>query len=230
MRHDSVIIKSNAYGLILILNADIPFDQLLSDIGAKFRDAAKFFRNAQMALTFRGRVLSPEEEAEIVRVITSNAQIQILCIVDEDKEHSDYYKDAITRSTSENKDSARIYRGTLRTGQTLEAQESIVILGDVNPGASVTSGGDIIILGCCMGQVNAGAPGRNDCFVAALTLLPNTLRIGTHAARSAITKREDTGDYPINPQIAVVRDEHLIKEKLKGASFAALAASMTEKE
>ena len=37
---NSVIIKSNAYGLILILDPDMPFEQLLQDVGEKFREAA----------------------------------------------------------------------------------------------------------------------------------------------------------------------------------------------
>ena len=59
MNRNSVIIKSNAYGLILILDPDIPFEELLQDVGQKFKDAAKFFKNAKMALTFRGTLSSP---------------------------------------------------------------------------------------------------------------------------------------------------------------------------
>ena len=66
MNRNSVIIKSNAYGLILILDPDIPFEELLQDVGQKFKDAAKFFKNAKMALTFRGRVLTREQERQMV--------------------------------------------------------------------------------------------------------------------------------------------------------------------
>lgn len=70
---NSVIIKSNAYGLILILDPDMPFEQLLQDVGEKFREAARFFKNARMALTFRGRVLTRAQERQMVYAITANA-------------------------------------------------------------------------------------------------------------------------------------------------------------
>lgn len=39
--------------------------------------------------------------------------------------------------------------------QVLETETSVVIIGDVNPGAQVISKGNIVILGCCMGNIYA---------------------------------------------------------------------------
>ena len=225
MRHDSVIIKTNAYGLVLYLNADIPFEQLLMDTAKKFSDAARFFRNAQMALTFRGRKLTESEELEIVRVITDNARMQIICIVDEDKETAEYYKNEISKAAGGSPEqTAQIYEGTLKNGQVLESDRTLVILGDVNPGATVKSDGNVIILGCCMGNVTAGFGGNDKCFVAALTLLPSVLKIASFTARSAITKREDNGQYPISPKITYIRDGHQVMEPLRAEVFRRMAA------
>ncbi len=230
-RHDSVIIKSNAYGLILILDPAVPFEQLKADCGHKFSQAARFFRNAQMALTFKGRRLSEEEQVELLETITENAQIQIVCIVDEDKENAEEYKKAMQEALENNaRGKAMIYDGSLRNGQTLEGENSIVILGDVNPGAKVVAGGNVIILGCCMGQVAAGAGGNEHCFVAAHVLKPNTLRIASMTARSAITKRVDNGEYPLDPRIAYLKDGHLNMEKLTSDSFAKLPWKTTKDE
>lgn len=49
------------------------------------------------------------------------------------------------------------YRGTLRSGQSLEAKNSIVIIGDVNPGANVIAGGNIVVIGSLKGNVTAGS-------------------------------------------------------------------------
>ena len=213
MRHDSVIIKSNAYGLTLILNPDIPFEQLRRDTGEKFAQAARFFRNAQMVLSFRGRELTEEEEQILISEITSNARIRIVCIVDENPAHSEkdreILKDALDAGSA---DSARIVRETLKRGDTLESDRTVIILGNVNPGASVKSSGDVIVLGCCMGDVWAGAEGNEACFTAALTLLPSTLRIASYVFKSAITKREDSGDYPVDPKISYLQDGALKTE------------------
>ena len=55
MNRKSVIIKSNKYGLTVILDDKMPFQELLLDIADKFQESANFFRNAKMAVTFRGR-------------------------------------------------------------------------------------------------------------------------------------------------------------------------------
>lgn len=231
MNRNSVIIKSNAYGLILILDPDIPFEQLLQDVGQKFRDAAKFFKNAQMALTFRGRVLTREQERQLVCAITENSSLNIICLVDEQPESEEYYKEAITRSIeSEAQNDGQFYRGTLRAGQVLETERSVVILGDVNPGAQVISRGNIIVLGCCMGNVYAGASGNSDCFAAGLIMKPNQIRIADKTARSAITKKVDTGEYAIDPKIITIKQGHLKMEPLNGKSFAEMIPKNTEEE
>ncbi len=220
MRHDSVIIKTNAYGLTLILNPDIPFEQLLDDTGKKFAEAARFFRNAQMALTFRGRPLTEEEEIALIDEITANAKINIVCLVDENKESSEKSREAIDEALEKSKyGTAQIYKGTIKNGMRLETEKNVIILGDVNPGAVVISTGNVIILGCCMGTVSAGAGGDESCFIAAMTLLAREIKIASYINRSAITKRIDRGDYPVDPKIAYLRHGHIFYEPLRSTAF-----------
>lgn len=210
MNLNSVIIKSNKYGLIVILDEKLPFEELLLDIGDKFEEAANFFKNAKMAITFRGRVLTKEQEKQVVETIVNHSGIHILCIVDEQKEHEDYYRQAVELAEQEQeKQDGMFYRGTLRAGQVLEMESSVVILGDVNPGARVVSKGNIVVLGSCRGSVYAGASGNRACFVAALVMKPNQVRIADKLARSAIMKWTDTGEYRIEPKISYVKGEHI---------------------
>lgn len=210
MNRSSVIIKSNKYGLIVILDEKLPFEELLLDIGDKFEEAANFFKNAKMALTFRGRILTKDQEKQVVEAIVNHSGIHILCIVDEQKEHEEYYRQAVELANQEQeKQDGMFYRGTLRAGQVLEMETSVVILGDVNPGASVVSKGNIVVLGSCRGSVYAGAAGNRECFVAALIMKPNQVRIADKLARSAITKRVDTGEYQIDPKISYIKEDHI---------------------
>lgn len=55
-----VILKSNRYGINLILNENLPFEELLDAIILKFHESDKFFKNASIAITFSGRHLSTE--------------------------------------------------------------------------------------------------------------------------------------------------------------------------
>jgi len=209
-QHSAVILKSNPHGLIISLSPELPFDELIDAVGEKFRVSAEFFKNARLALTFRGRQLTREEENRLVDAIVENSKIQVLCIVDEEKESAEYYKKAVMNAQKKKEEGdGFFYRGTLRSGQTLDSETSIVVLGDVNPGAQVTSKGNIVILGCCMGTIYAGAGGDAKCFAAALTMKPALVKIAGFAARSAIVKKKDTGDYPVDPKMVYVKDDHL---------------------
>lgn len=210
MGRSAVIIKSNPYGLILNLDPDLPFDELKTAVGDKFKESAAFFKKAKLALTFRGRVLTKEQEALLIDEIVASSGIHVLCLVDEDKEAAEQYKAAVTRALEQKQtEDGQFYRGTLRSGQVLESETSIVIIGDVNPGAQVISKGNIVVLGCCMGNLYAGATGDRSCFAAALTMKPLQIRIADKMARSAIVKKTDTGEYPVDPKIIYIKDEHL---------------------
>ena len=80
----SVVIKGSKAGMTVILNPDVPFEQLIEDIGKKFRESSRFWGSIQMTLTLEGRTLTPSEEFQIVDAITANSQIDILCILDTD--------------------------------------------------------------------------------------------------------------------------------------------------
>lgn len=113
------------------------------------------------------------------------------------------------------------YKGTLRSGQSLESDGSIVILGDVNPGSSVISSGNIIVIGRLKGMVHAGATGNIHAFVMALSMNPMQIRIADAIARSADKPRRkvddeakiaflDNGNIYIEPvKKSVLNDIHL---------------------
>ena len=150
----SVMIKSNKYGINLVLDPNIPFVELLKDVIEKFKASEKFFKNAELAISFEGRKLSEEEENRIIEAITENTTIQILCIVQNGSEQEavmkqqiEYYQAVQQQFMNANTGSGDFYRGTLRSGQVIESESSVTIIGDVNPGAKIISQGNIVILG-----------------------------------------------------------------------------------
>lgn len=220
MKRNTIVLKSNAYGLTLMLDPAVPFDQLLADSIEKFKEAERFFHNSQMAVTCKGRELTEEEEFTLVSALSQYAGIHVVCLVDESKEHAEQYKEAVTRILGgKDQEQAAIYHGTVLNGQVVNCDGNLVIYGDVNPGAQVNAGGSVIILGCCMGNVSVGCFGKKNAFAAALVLKPALLRVADKAARSAITKRVDRGDYNSDPKIAFIKDGHLVLEALKGNVF-----------
>lgn len=217
----TVILKSNKYGINLILDKDVAFEQLLTDIIAKFEEADSFFKGAKMALSFEGRKLSQEEEYRIVEAISSHSTVSIICIIDNDELREQKVKEVIEAQEEEAAiRNGQFYKGTLRSGQLLECETSIVILGDVNPGAKIISRGNIVVLGSLKGNAYAGAGGNSMAFVAALEMDPVQIKIGDVIGRSADRalweggKKKKKTEPVIEPQVAIVKDDNIYIEPI----------------
>ncbi len=75
------------------------------------------------------------------------------------------------------------HEGTLRSGEHLEVEGDVLLLGDVNPGASISSTGDVLIFGRLLGTAHAGNSGNINAKIVALELKPLQLRIAEKIAR-----------------------------------------------
>jgi septum site-determining protein MinC len=102
---------------------------------------------------------------------------------------------------------AVLVRRTLRSGFTLKHPGSIVVMGDVNPGAEITAGGSVVVWGRLRGTVHAGAGGDENATVSALDLSPTQLRI---AGEIAITPPQRRGK--LQPETARLKDGHVVAE------------------
>lgn len=76
-----------------------------------------------------------------------------------------------------------LHQGTLRSGDHLDAEGSVLVLGDVNPGARITAAGHVLVWGQLRGVAHAGSTGDRDARIAALQLRPVQLRIAELVAR-----------------------------------------------
>ncbi|MDE5863697.1 MAG: septum site-determining protein MinC [Lachnospiraceae bacterium] len=99
------------------------------------------------------------------------------------------------------------YRGTLRSGQALETKSSLVIVGDVNPGASVVAGGNIVIIGTLKGSVTAGCNGDKSAFVIAMGMEPIQIKIADVIARSS--DKKDNIKAPKEAMLATIVKEQI---------------------
>ena len=92
-----VTIRSSKYGLDIELDPEVGFDVLLKELVSKFRDSARFFKDATMALSFSGRSLSRSDEDRILKLIQDNTRINILCIIERNEKDELMYKSIIDR-------------------------------------------------------------------------------------------------------------------------------------
>ncbi|GKX28867.1 putative septum site-determining protein MinC [Vallitalea longa] len=217
---DCILIKGNKYGLTIILDKDVAFKDIKQNLKKKIIDAKKFFKNAKIAITFAGRELSDKEQKELVDIITIYSDMEVTCIIDESKSND-------TKSNSNqlyNNDSLQMddkmavfHKGTLRSGQQLDVEHSVIIMGDVNPGAKVVANGNVIVLGTLKGTVYANQYDGKYPFVVALSMKPMQLKIGNIMGRSP-DKKESAIDTT-SAEIAYVADGRICIETLNNSIY-----------
>lgn len=101
-----------------------------------------------------------------------------------------------------------LIKQTLRSGRIVRNTGHVIVLGDVNPGAEVIAGGDIVIWGKARGMVHAGAMGDESSVICALELQPTQLRIASYISISPPKSRRRRP----RPERALVRDGQIEAE------------------
>ncbi len=213
----SVIIKSFPNGIVLHLSEADTFEEILQETAIRFRESRDFFKDAKMALSIKGRKLTEEEENTLLNIISENSDIHILCLVSDDEDTDRMFIKAISEtdfSEDGNGNSAgQFYKGTLKNGEVLETEYSIVILGDVYPGSAIISARDIIVLGGLYGEAYAGGNGSDGHYVAALEMSPEKLKIGDFKYHAK--EKSKWGIKPkVQPEIAYVKNKKIVMDSL----------------
>lgn len=212
-----VIIKSFPNGLSIFLDSELPFSQLLNEIAVKFSESANFFKDAHMVLSFEGRALSDQEERQIVDTISANSRLNIVCIMGKDEETDRNFIKALQKLSFHQEvmeNAGQFYKGTLKDGQILETENSIIVLGDVYPGACIISSKDIVVLGGLYGQAYAGGNGEDGHFVVALEMSPEKLKIGDFKYKTSEKQSKWSIKPKIQPKIAYVKDARVYIEPI----------------
>ena len=210
-----VVIKANNFGLMIILDPELEFDALCKAVAEKFKESAKFFGNADMAVAFDGRKLTDDEEEVIIDTIIHNSSINIVCTIDNDPIREERFKKKLDQiAISEDISLTKIHKGYFRSGQMMEFDTGVIIIGDINPGAKVVAKGSIVVLGALKGEAEAGAGGNDNAFIIALDMAPIQLRIGSKIARCADSSAFLSKSKCLSPQVAFVENDNICIEDL----------------
>ena len=218
---ETVSIKGTRDGLLINLGSG-PLQEALAELESALGAKASFFVGGRVALRVGDRSLSAEQLATMGRLLESHSMT--LWAVDGEhpatlsaarelgleteiqaKEHP--HRPAPEQYKREDL-SGIVVRRTLRSGQALQHPGHITLIGDLNPGAEIVAGGDIIVFGRLRGIAHAGAMGDDEAIICALELAPSQLRIGAHIARPP-----DRGRPPKMPEIASVQDGGIVVER-----------------
>ena len=155
LRKDEIVIK---------LNESATQEQIVEGLKKKLTELKKLYKDEKTPIRVTGKILKNKEIDEIQELIKSKIDVEIEFDSPKGLGLSNIKKTFEKEiATSETK----FHRGSLRSGQRLETEGSLVILGDVNSGAEVIASDNIVVLGALRGLAHAGAKGNKQAIIAA---------------------------------------------------------------
>ena len=195
LKKDEVVIK---------IDENATQKDIISELNKKLKELKKMYQDETTPIRVTGKILTNKEIEQIEEMIKEKIDVKVS--FDSPKTlglHS------ITRSYKKDvgKSETTFHKGSLRSGQRLEVEGSLVVVGDVNSGAEVIAGDNIVIVGTLRGLAHAGAKGNKEAIIATSTLDAVQIRI------SNIVKEFDMdNEYVYDNAYIYVDDDEIVIE------------------
>ncbi|MEM7128562.1 MAG: septum site-determining protein MinC [Chloroflexota bacterium] len=228
----SISIKGRADGILIDVGVG-SWRMLMIQLRSRLHQASGFFRGGTVTLNIGDRLLTTEEVGYVSDILEEHGmELKIIRSTSEETGRSaaavgitaqlEQVEGQVAQNTLTNHSELQnfVYRGNLRSGQTLRRPETILILGDVNPGAQVISNGDVLIWGRLRGIAHAGNEGDKAAIISALSMEPTQLRIGESVAivpesqerRNLFGIRKRQPALAPRPEVAYLMDDKIVIE------------------
>lgn len=194
---EEVVFKGCRDGLQLVWNESADFSSILEQLKDKLEAATDFFQGTKIKVVPKGQQLTEEQCVQLSQLLAKYG-LKFTC-----EEEQNQVSQPVQETVA-----PLIVTRTVRSGQKIVYEGTIMIHGDVNPGAEIIAGGDIIIWGTCRGVVHAGAYGESEATITANRLLASQIRIAGLIARAP----DNMDDDPRQKERARIESSHIIIE------------------
>src|ERR1019366_4303125 len=155
-----IAIKGTRSGLLLTMEPETPFVDLLNALADRLAEAPAFFRGAALTVDTSRRNLRVSERVQLenllahyqmsvrplekVTEVIKEARTITLPLEEPQSQQGQPGEVQAQRDPRESGDTLFLRR-IVRSGQAIHHRSNVVVLGDVNPGAEIVAGGDIIV-------------------------------------------------------------------------------------
>jgi len=220
-----IAIKGTRNGLRLTLEPETPFKELLRALADRLAESPAFFRGASITVDTSQRMLRSNERMQLEDLlalyqmsimpleaaIEKRKEVKVVTqplsdSVSEETMTQQGTTDYVQRDPRESEDTLFLRR-TVRSGQAIHHHSNVIVLGDVNPGAEIIAGGDIIVWGVLRGMVHAGYPDNENALVCSLQLSPVQLRIA-----HLLSRPPEGFEAQQLPEVASILQEQIVVE------------------
>ncbi|MBT2569167.1 septum site-determining protein MinC [Planococcus sp. ISL-110] len=164
-----VNIKGKNKGLVLYLDDQCAYTDLLAELKAKVSDPA-LDSDTEVTVHLNKRYCTDSQIQELSKVVQTNPHLKVVATT----------SDILTVEASDQmirERQSETYVGIVRSGQVIKAEGDLVVIGDVNPNGRVEAGGSVYVLGRLKGAAHAGTKGNREAVIAASWLEATQLKI-----------------------------------------------------
>lgn len=164
MKNNYVSINLRKDEIVIKLDENAEQSQIIYTLRKKLPELKKLYKDEKTPIRVTGKILKNKEIDQIQEIIKDKIDVDI----DFDMPKSlglSSIKRAFDKEIAMSE--TKFHRGSLRSGQKMETEGSLVILGDVNSGAEVMASDNIVVLGALRGLAHAGAKGNKQAIIAA---------------------------------------------------------------
>jgi septum site-determining protein MinC len=216
MQTQHVVLKGTREGLVLYLDPHLEFNVLLDEIENNLTKANQFLQGASVRCYWGEKNCSEKQREILIGILkryglklagwltsadlsVSEKQTQI----NSTPKAKQFWEDGMTE------ENCLFVERTLRSGKSIKFDGHVLVIGDVNPGAEIIAGGNIVVIGALRGVAHAGAAGDRKALVTAYYLNPTQLRIADH-----VTRPPDEEVAWRGPEIARISSGKIVVESL----------------
>jgi len=193
------------------LDPGVPADELKAELKKIFSSGGTLAAGANLVLDGGSREESSRLIGELGPFLLAHFPFKSVRASYEQDQATpgDNRRHDMLRSWRHRRSDALVLAGRVRSGQKVEARRHLLLLGDVNPGATVSAGGDIIIMGSLCGTAAAGQPDDTNVIVSALDFRPTNLQIGPVVAVGGLHRNGGRVQFAKVDHGAIVIEDYL---------------------
>ncbi|MGQ9845082.1 MAG: septum site-determining protein MinC [Caldisericia bacterium] len=196
---NAVNFKGTKDGIIALIDLSYSFNTVIKAIEKKISEREEFFKGGKIKFLPIIGTLTENEKSEIGNLLKNKFNIMSEFIIKED---------VIKKKVHEEKkidNEFLIVRKILRSGQSIEFNGNVILIGDVNEGAEIKVGGSLFVFGILRGSVKAGLEIENNAIVVATNFKPERLQIGNYVLNEDLSKKRKETIY-----IALVEEDKIV--------------------
>ena len=196
--------------LIIKLNEEASQKEIVESLKKKVTELKKLYKDSKIPILVTGKVLKESEKIEIKNIILEKINVKVFFDIPQE-----LGLHGIKKSFSQEIESSqtKFHRGAVRSGQRIEYEGSIVVLGDVNGGAEVIAGDNVVVLGVLRGLAHAGARGNKKAIIASASIECKQIRIAD-IIKEMEDEKDEEGNIIVSDRktYAYVEEDKLILE------------------